>query len=40
DKMNAKAAALGLKDTHFVTPSGLDDGGCNRKHLGPIKGPV
>ncbi|HBT90975.1 MAG TPA: D-alanyl-D-alanine carboxypeptidase [Ruminococcaceae bacterium] len=26
DKMNAKAAALGLKDTHFVTPSGLDDG--------------
>ncbi len=25
--MNAKAAALGLKDTHFVTPSGLDDGG-------------
>ena len=24
-KMNAKAAALGMKDTHFVTPSGLDD---------------
>lgn len=23
--MNAKAAALGMKDTHFVTPSGLDD---------------
>lgn len=24
-QMNAKAAALGLSDTHFVTPSGLDD---------------
>ena len=23
--MNAKAAELGMKDTHFVTPSGLDD---------------
>ena len=23
--MNAKAAALGMKDTHFVTPSGLDN---------------
>lgn len=23
--MNEKAASLGLKDTHFVTPSGLDD---------------
>lgn len=23
--MNAKAVALGMKDTHFVTPSGLDD---------------
>lgn len=27
DLMNAKAAALGMKDTHFVTPSGLDDAG-------------
>lgn len=25
ERMNAKAAALGMKDTHFVTPSGLDD---------------
>ena len=25
DMMNARAAELGLKDTHFVTPSGLDD---------------
>lgn len=25
DLMNKKAAALGMKDTHFVTPSGLDD---------------
>ncbi|MGN0537113.1 MAG: D-alanyl-D-alanine carboxypeptidase family protein [Acutalibacteraceae bacterium] len=25
DLMNEKAAALGMKDTHFVTPSGLDD---------------
>jgi D-alanyl-D-alanine carboxypeptidase len=25
--MNVKAAALGLTDTHFVNPSGLDDGG-------------
>lgn len=25
DRMNAKAASLGMKDTHFVTPSGLDD---------------
>ena len=25
--MNAKAAALGLTDTHFVNPSGLDDSG-------------
>ena len=24
EKMNAKAGALGLKNTHFVTPSGLD----------------
>lgn len=24
-KMNARAAVLGLSDTHFVTPSGLDD---------------
>lgn len=24
-KMNAKAAALGMKESHFVTPSGLDD---------------
>lgn len=24
-RMNEKAAALGLRDTHFVTPSGLDD---------------
>ena len=24
DKMNARAAQLGMKDTHFVTPSGLD----------------
>jgi D-alanyl-D-alanine carboxypeptidase (penicillin-binding protein 5/6) len=23
--MNAKAASLGMKDTHYVTPSGLDD---------------
>ena len=23
--MNAKAAQIGMKDTHFVTPSGLDD---------------
>ena len=27
DMMNAKAAELGLKDTHFVTPSGLDADG-------------
>lgn len=26
-KMNAKAAALGLRNTHFVTPSGLDADG-------------
>lgn len=26
DRMNAKAAELGMKDTHFVTPSGLDSG--------------
>lgn len=25
DMMNARAAAMGLTDTHFVTPSGLDD---------------
>lgn len=25
DRMNDRAAQLGLKDTHFVTPSGLDD---------------
>lgn len=25
DMMNAKASELGLKDTHFVTPSGLDN---------------
>ncbi len=25
DLMNQKAAALGMKNTHFVTPSGLDD---------------
>ena len=25
DRMNEKAAMLGMKDTHFVTPSGLDD---------------
>lgn len=25
ERMNAKVAALGMKDTHFVTPSGLDD---------------
>ncbi len=25
EKMNAKAAALGLKDTHFVNPNGLPD---------------
>lgn len=24
-RMNARAAELGMKDTHFVTPSGLDD---------------
>ncbi len=27
DKMNQKAAALGMKDTHFVTPNGLDADG-------------
>lgn len=27
DKMNEKAAALGLENTHFVTPSGLDADG-------------
>ena len=25
EKMNERAAQMGLKDTHFVTPSGLDD---------------
>lgn len=25
DRMNAKAAALGMTDTHFVNPTGLDD---------------
>lgn len=25
DRMNAKARQIGMKDTHFVTPSGLDD---------------
>ena len=25
DMMNDKAAQIGMKDTHFVTPSGLDD---------------
>ncbi|MBQ6267464.1 MAG: D-alanyl-D-alanine carboxypeptidase [Clostridia bacterium] len=25
EMMNARAAALGMRDTHFVTPSGLDD---------------
>lgn len=27
EKMNAKAAELGMKDSHFVTPSGLDQEG-------------
>jgi len=27
DMMNAKAREIGMKDTHFVTPSGLDDDG-------------
>ena len=26
DKMNERAASLGLKDTHFMNPHGLDDG--------------
>lgn len=26
-RMNERAASLGMKDTHFVTPSGLDDAG-------------
>ena len=25
DRMNRRAAEIGMKDTHFVTPSGLDD---------------
>ena len=27
DLMNAKAYSLGLKDTHFITPHGLDEEG-------------
>lgn len=27
DKMNLRAAEIGMKDSHFVTPSGLDDEG-------------
>lgn len=33
DKMNEKAAALGMKDTHFVNCTGLDDAENAQEHL-------
>ena len=33
DKMNARAAELGMKDTHFVNCTGLDDAPDAAKHL-------
>lgn len=33
EKMNARAAALGMKDTHFVNCTGLDDGPNAAEHL-------
>ena len=32
EKMNEKAAALGMKDTHFVNCTGLDDGADAKDH--------
>lgn len=33
EKMNARAAELGMKDTHFVNCTGLDDGADAAEHL-------
>ena len=33
EKMNARAAELGMKNTHFVNCTGLDDGEDAKKHL-------